>query len=479
MQTLTDEQFKQKYGNAALNALKDAPQEQEKQTSFFDSIKNDLSQRAQNNEQILNDRSNNNVVGGLKLAANTAGGVGDVAGEALKRTPIVGGLLGAAGNAVKSGFNAITDKLSNTKFFKEAAAGSSPDSPIEQGLSTASSVGEIAGQILGADQGAGFLNKTKDIATTIPSKISGAVDSIPKPDLGGTGAYLKSAIKDVTGNVQDRIDHNIATALDLTPGDLKMIESKTGNQVGKWLSDNNLIPDAANKAKVQASIDAFKTQNFNAVRDEIAKVTKTYKPYQIPRLTDALKAIQEQIKGTVGLENDNALISNLLNKKDLTLGDVQQVKELLDEHFSLYKATGDVADNVTKQGLSNVRTGLKEFIENQVKDNTGSDIRQMNNNVSTARSLSDAITTRTGRGITRNMFNQRDIMMGMGLTYLGSPLLGVAAVLIKKLATSPTVRLRLARYLDQVSDAQKAKISEELQKGSVPAEVKSVVGDLN
>lgn len=478
MQTLTDEQFKQKYGSSALDALNKSPQENEKQTGLFESIKNDLTARGKTNADLLTSSDGSagqNIVGGLKMAANTAGGIGDVAGEALKRTPVVGGLIGAAGDAIKTGFNAVTDKLSNTKFFKEAAAGSSPDSPVEQGLSAASSGGEIAGQILGADQGAGVLNKAKDVATSIPSKVSSAVDSIPKPNLGATGSYLQSAFKDVTGTVQNRIDHNIATALDLTTGDLGKISASTGNEVGEWLSKNNLIK--TNKALTQEAIDAFKTQNYNSVRSEIAKVKQVYTPDQVPRVTDALQAIKQQIQGKVGLEGDNAIVDKLLAKTEYSLKDVQQVKELLDDHYSLYKALGDVAENETKKGLANVRTDLKDFIESEVQKNTGADIRQMNNNVSTARSLSDAITTRTSRGITRNMFSQRDVMMGMGLTYLGSPLLGVAAVLIKKIATSPTVRLRVARYLDQLSDAQKAKISAELEKGNVPSEIEKLTNE--
>lgn len=482
MQTITADQFKKKYGKAAVDTF-DTPT-QDDNTGLFDAIKKDITTRGQENLNImsknpdgsLKDNSmSDNVQQGFQVAANTAGGIGDVAGEALKRIPGVGPALGAVGGAIKTGFNAVTDKLSNTKFFKEAAAGLKPNSPVEKGLSIASSGGEIAGNILGADAGAGTLNKVKDVAAAVPSKVSGMVDSIPKPNLTGTGANIKNAIQDVAGTVQNRIDHNIATALELTPGDLKNIEASTGNQVGKWLSDNNLI--GANKATTQGAIDAFKTKNYNEVRSEIDKVNQVYTPDQIPRYTDALKAIQSQIQNTVGLEKDSALITKLLNKQEITLKDIQKAKELLDDHFSLYKVTGDVAGGVAKEGLANVRTDLKNFIEAQVKKHTGADIRQLNNNVATARSLSDAITARSSRGITRAMLSQRDVMMGLGLTYFGSPLVGLAYVLIKKIATSPTMRLRIARWLDAKSDAYRASVSKDLQKGEVPDELKKIVGN--
>lgn len=487
MKTLTDKEFKSVYGDAALSQLNKAVQTNDTQTGFFNSLKNDLAQRGQNNANIYNQSISagdtslgNSIEGGMKLAANTAGGLGDVAGEALKRIPIVGGVLNAAGNAIKSGFNTVTNKLADTNFFKEAAAGSSPTSPVEKGLSVASSGGEVAGNILGADQGAGMLNASKDIAATVPSRVSSAVDSIPKPTI--QGAYntasdlvnrLPSAVQDVIPTAQNTIDHQLTKALDLTAGDLGKIEAKTGNQAAKWLSDYDLIK--TNKATTQAAIDAFKTQNYNAVRSEIGKVGKFYTEEQIPRFKQALGILKNNINKVPGLEQENVAVDNLLKKNLISLEDVQKVKELLDDHFNLYNALGDVAENTTKQGLAKIRNDLQVFIEDKVKEYTGADIRMLNNNVSTARSISDAITKRSPKGLTSANLTTRDVMMTMGLTYFGSPIVGIAALLVKKLVTSPTARLRFARWLDQKGDAYRAQLSEALQKGKVPPEAQKVI----
>lgn len=478
MKTLTQEEFKKMYGADAIKAF-DAPTQDN--SGLFDTIKADLAKRGQENLNILEQSKKDtslggNIAGGFKLAANTAGGVGDVIGNTLNKIPGVKPVTEAIGK----GFNAVTDKLAGTKFFQEASQGLQPGNALEKGLSVAQSGGEIAGNILATDVGVRGAAKTGEVAAQVPSKIA---EAIPKPPPGGSGGlgevgtYLKGAIKDVTPTVQNTIDHQIAKALDLTPGDLSNIEASTGNQVGRWLADNNLI--GTNKVTTQAAIDDFFKQNYAAVRSEIGKVTQTYKPSQIPRYTDALKAIQIQIKDTLGLEKVNAEIDNLLRKTSVTLNDVQRVKELMDDHFSLYKVTGDVASGVMKEGLANVRTGLKDFIEAQVMKYTKADIRALNNNVSTARSLSDAITTRSPRGLTRANITNRDIMTGLGLTYFGTPLLGLAYVFLKKLVTSPTVRLRIARYLDQLSDEQKAKISLQLQQGKVPADIQKIAAPLD
>ncbi len=165
----------------------------------------------------------------------------------------------------------------------------------------------------------------------------------------------------------------------------------------------------------------------------------------------------------------------MLTKKKLTLEDVQAAKELLDDYSSLYGKQGDVLQGIEKQGLANVRDGLKTFIETEVKKNTGADIRQMNNNVSTAKTLNEAIEKRSTRGLTRANITWRDAMVGLGVYAFASPLAGLAAVVAYKLATSPTARLRFARWLDQQGDAKRAAINNAFKEGRVPKEVQEIL----
>lgn len=492
METLTADQFKQRYGGIATSQFDLAQKKEEQEASIFDSIKNDLNSRAQENVDILNQPREGplgDVTAGVQMAANSAGGIGDVAGDVLHKIPVVGSLVKGASDLAKSGFNALTDKLGGTKFFQEAAAGLEPNNPLENSLKVASGGGQIAGTVLGAAYGAGLAQKGVTAAQKVPGAIArnaespsfsmptgqGAKSTIGKT-MSNVSNRLPGAVSEALGTKQSWIDHNLAKALDLTPDDLAIIEASTGNQVGKWLADNNLI--GSNKANTQGLIKGFFSENYQAVRNEIAKVTTAYSPKQIPRYADALTAIKSKVDGVVGLEKEARTVDRLLAKSEVSLLDVQIVKELLDEHFSLYKATGDVLQVREKQGLANVRQDIRAFIENQVAENTGADIRALNNNVATARALDKTITKRSPKGLTRSQVTWRDAAMGMGLTYFGSPLLGIAAVAVKKILTSPSVRLRFARYLDSLNDAQRFKISEDLSKGTVPPEVKNVVGPI-
>lgn len=470
MQTLTEKEFKQRYGTIGVMQFKD----EKKEESLFGSIKQDLMNRGETNANLLSKPSQSfgdSALTGLKVAANTAGGISDVAGQSLQRLPVVGGAIKKAGQAISSTFNKATEKLGGTKFFQEAAGGLPEGNRLEKGLEAASAGGEIAGNILGADIGLGAARG----AASGARKGAASLGSVPRPDLSGATKNIAGAVRDVVPTAQGFVDNNLAKALDLTPGDLMKIEASTGNPVGRWLADNNLI--GTNKMTTEGMIQNFFAENYAQVRNEIGKVKTKYDRTSVPRFEETLKAIYNETQGKLGLEKTNEEILRLMKKDVVSLEDIQRTKELLDEHFSLYKMTGEVGQGVTKEGLANVRKELKDFIEGQVAKETGADIRAMNNNVATAKSLADAIKTRSTRGLTRSNVTWRDAAVGMGLTYFGSPLAGLAAVVVWKVLTSPTARLRMARYVDQLSDAKRLRLSEDIRDGKVPQEVVDIVDE--
>lgn len=460
METLTEEEFKKKYGVIAASQFDPTT----KKDSLFSEIKQAFSQGIGTIGQGINEAKpvGGQGVGGLisgvgKIVGGTAQAVTSPLAPALNRT--VAPAIDAIGAQI--------GKIPAVQKFAASPAGEATSKVAETVGNYANAAGLVAGGIGGAKGASGLVSKVGDAVENAPK--------LPSVNTGAASKYVSGAIRDVIPTKQSLIDHNLAKALDLTPGDLSNIEKSTGNQIGPWLSENNLI--GLNKENTQGLISSFFKQNYDTVRGEIAKVDKTYKPSDIPRYQDTLKVIAAETQGRLGMEKVNSEIASLLQKEDIQLKDVQRVKELLDEHFNLYKITGDIASGVTKEGLANVRDEIKTFIEKEVQDATGADIRQMNNNVSTARSLSDAIDTRSTRGLTRANITTRDWMMGTGLSFLGGPFIGLAAVFVKKIATSPTARLRFARYLDGLNDAEKFKISESIQKGDVPKEVQKVVGE--
>jgi len=393
------------------------------------------------------------------------------------------GLVGAAFSPlapatkyINQGINKVAEPLSKTPLIKQAAGnqvansdGSTSYIPNESANRVPQDISNTSLLLSLRDLGVGGegVSAVSKAAAKGASQSAADIAGIGSK-VGGMAGSVGRAAKDIVPTAQGIINHQVTKALDLSTNDLNKISRSTGNDIGTWLADNNLIGE--NKVHTQENIKNFTDQNFNNVRSHVNAVDTVYKQSQVPRYVDALKAIGKKIDGVPGLEKQAAEVENLLNKKEIKLNDVQHVKELLDSHFNLYKVTGDVAEGAAKEGLANIRSDLRSFIEKQVKDNSGADIHQMNNHVATGKTLQDAIKTRAPKGITQANLKLGDLgIFGVGMSF-GGPLGGAALLFGKKLLETPTVRLRIAKYLDEVSDAKKAKIQAELQSGKIPPE---------
>lgn len=285
---------------------------------------------------------------------------------------------------------------------------------------------------------------------------------------------IKLQAGDVAGDIlptrQGVLNTEITKALDLTQGDVNKIYQSTGNQTGDFISQRNLIGN--NLDETITNLNNHFDTNFKQVRDEISQVPNIYKQTAVPRYKQALTEIQKVVQDVAGLEDVNTELRTLLTKTDLSLSDVQRAKELMDEHLKLYNVLGDVGSGASKEGLAKIRNELKTFIEKEVKKNTGTDIKALNNEVATAKTILNAIDTRITRGTTRATITAGDVITFLTGSGFGSPVGGVLAVLAKKLYQSPSFKLRLTKWLNKKTPEQRVKIFEELQEGKVPAGIK-------
>lgn len=450
MQTISKEEYEKLYGTQGVKALAEM---QPKQNRAVQDLKNAFKGGVDQFRQgVSQAKSATNPLQTLEAGLQEGAGIVGAAFSPL--APVT--------KYVGQGINAVADKVSNSKgvqdFAMSPAGGAT--ARVAQDVSNISQLLSLRDLGVGGE-GISAVSKAtargvKDSAANVGARANASLDSVGR------------AAKDIVPTSQGVINHQVTKALDLSPGDLNKITRSTGNDVGGWLADNNLIGE--NKAETQANIKNFTDQNYSDVRTHIGNVDKAYDSVNVPRYTDALKAIGKKVDDVPGLEQVSSEVKNLLEKKQVGLSDVQRVKELLDSHFNLYKMTGDVAEGAAKEGLANMRGDLRSFIEKEVEDHSGQDIRQMNNHVATGKTLGDAIETRAPKGLTQANLKLGDLgIFGVGMSF-GGPLGGAALLFGKKLMETPTVRLRVAKYLDGVSDVKKAKIQADLEAGKIPAE---------
>ncbi len=462
---MTREQYKQLYGTEAPSGSTTvAPSSggfTEKALApdlVADTFKSGFQKTKEGYTQAKDSMGNKSFLGGLGNLAEgsakmTSGAIETVFSGLAPAFRPIGKVIDKVGDKISD--NASVQKLSTSKTGER----------ITRATENISNLNNIFGAVAGPKniKGKGVVEPKVRTVSGVPPKV---------PPSGGS-SFARNVASEVVPTMDRVVNHQVTRALDLTAGDVKNISASTGNEVGRFMADNNLI--RGNKIETVKAVDDFYKTNYDAVRSEIGKVNKSYKPSQIKGYYDALKQIKSQIKDVPGLVKESVEVENLMNKlDDISLLDVQKVKELMDEHFSLYKVTGDVKDSVAKSGLANIRKELKSFIENEVKNETGADIKAMNNNVSTARSIVDAVETRSTRGLTRSNLKIGDLGIfgvGMGLGG-GNPLVGLAFVFGKKVMESPAFRLKFSKWFDALSDARKAKIQADLEKGILPPEIK-------
>lgn len=455
----------------------------EEQAGFVSGIKADLEKRGQNiNEAFNKDQSFLSKT--LQLVGQGAGFVGDIAGEAIKSVgrgvsaitpdviekPVVEGAkklgvgilnteLGQAGlKAIEGGvesYNQFKQANPETAGNLEAVINIASLFPIGKGAEIAGKGAIRGGEVVGGVVKEGA-EKVVDVAKAGAEKVGGAI---------------KSTAGDIIPTKKGFTNTEIIKALDLTAGDAKNIYKSTGNETGDFIINNNLLGNTVQEIK--KNVDDYFTQNYTAVRDEIGKVTKPYTVKTVPRYTDALEQIKKTINDVVGLEDVNKEVDTLLKNKKPTLADVQRVKELMDEQFNLYKVTGDVQAGRQKAGLEKMRNEIKQFIENEVKTNTGADIAKLNNNVASAKTISNAIDDRITRGSTRATLTAGDIVTFLTGSGFATPIGGVGALLGKKLYQSPTFKIKFVKWLNRKSGKEKAKILEDIKNGVTPKGLKT------
>jgi uncharacterized protein YoxC len=291
--------------------------------------------------------------------------------------------------------------------------------------------------------------------------LRGIAKSIPTPK-----SVTSPIIRDIIPTRKALKDSQITKALDLTAGDVSNIKSSTGNNVGDWIANKGVIGQTKQETLDKVG-DIFDTQ-YKAVRDEIGKVTNQYTPVQVPRVTQSLQKISDEMDGVIGLEGTKREVDNLLSKEAYSLGDVQRVKELIDDNYNLYNAMGDVGESKAKKGLDEVRTELKEFIEQEVESATGANIRAMNNDVATSRSIIELTGKRDTRGLTRANVSLSDITALIAGSAV-NPVFGIGALFAKRVTESPAFRLRLSQWLNSLDEAKRIKAISDISSGKVPS----------
>jgi len=311
------------------------------------------------------------------------------------------------------------------------------------------------------------LEPTNVIGKAITAPVRAAGNSAP-------GRMIGESLATPTTIVQGQV----VKALDLTQGDLQRISATTGNDVTDFITRNNLLKDTPEE--IAFALDDVKANTMALVRNEVSAVDTVYKAAEVPRLQDGMRVILQGVDKVTGLEDEAAEIRRLLQQDDYSLSDVQRAKELIDANSSIYSRMGDVRSSSQAKGLDNVRKDLRAFIEDEVSKATdgATDIKKLNNDVSTSKAISDAIEARATRGQTRASGNVFNGILGFTAASAFSPEVGLAVFVGKKLSETPSFRIALARTLNATPAQDVKRISEAMVSNNLTPEVRASISQI-
>lgn len=365
------------------------------------------------------------------------------------------------------------DKLKETVIEDPVGVLADLASVLSGGAAITSKVGDIT-KIAEISNAANKLSKVSQAVEPINAitKSAGKIKDVAQ------NSFVGRVAGDVVKNVSDIQKENVVKALDLTPGDLTKIKDLTGNDITEFIVKNDLL-----KSSPEEIANALKEKRASTKElrnSEIAKVSTTYTPEQVPGVVKGLDTILEGVDGVAGLETVADEIRNLRSKTNFTLEDVQKAKDLIDDNSDIYSKIGDTKSSSTARGLDNIRSGIKTFIEDEVTKATqgATDIKQLNNDIQTSYAIEDAINTRSTRDLTRQKISLSDniVLFGGGATF--NPAVGVGLYLGKKIIESPSFRLAFSDLLSSQPVNKIKTVVNEIKNKNVSPETQKLLNDI-
>lgn len=303
--------------------------------SFSQRVSSDINNRANQNLAILNESGKDTslsgtAASGMKLAANTAGGITDVLGEAIRSVPGGKQALDAIGGFASQQFKNLTDALSNTKFFQEAATGLEPGNTLENALSIASSGGEIADTILATKGIATGAQTTLNVARNTATKATNAVGTAVNDARAALGdvSTLPSKAK---AWVQQPLKANVQTVLKETP--VEQFDDYVNTARKAALNNKNATPLEVVGTRAQSALDQIQRKLGTIGSNKSAIMQSSVGRQPVGNIVVRFRQqLQSAIKTRTSVEGNQRVYNDVLAKAE-ALGNnptARQVDQFID-----------------------------------------------------------------------------------------------------------------------------------------------------
>lgn len=388
-----------KYG---VTELSNVPQPQPP-GGLVNRIWNNLSQRGQALREEITKPGQSPITAGFKATAQAFGGIGDVLSETAKAVPILGKAVEKGEEVIGKGFTGLTERLSQTRLFREAAGSPEGLGKVEEVLKILGAGGEIAGNILAAEgvraSTAKLIQETSSIVKSLVTKSEANIEKNilksfekgVKPNLPGktTPTQLKNyredvitAAKTIKGNrenlrLTDEVEGTISGELPKSLQQLSEAIEQTKKSVFTQYDD---LAKQAGEAGVKVELESIGSELDTVINSKSLGITN-------PNAIKYAKALKERLISTGQLNTTTA--------QDV----IQNYNNSLQAFYKnpSYDATSQVAIDAM------VANRLRESIDKGITELTGQKYQTLKNQYGSLKAIERDVIKASLRDARRNI----------------------------------------------------------------------------
>lgn len=437
MQTLTAEQFKQKYGEAGVQAFNSKTISPQEDKGFISRVGADLSKRISDVTSSFKKEvtPEGTPLGGIRLGMRTAGaiagGITDIAGEGIKSISNATGLTEAikpVGLAVldtpigKAGLDAIKTGTEAYNTFKQTH----PDvaNSLEDVLNVASLLPVGAGAKI---TGQGALDVTKG-ALKVGSEQIGKVTDFVIPKVG-------QVIDKAPANIMQRVAR-------IPKGAQNEFQKMAGESVGEYLAKRDIFGNI--DTITEKLYNRFK-QSKSTADNALESLPGTFEPPQVKTALEELLAREKRVSSP-GAESPNlARTGELLNKyntQGLTMKEINEAKRLYEANVKLDFSKLTNPEGVAK--ANNLDNAIRKWQFSKAEELGMKNLGEINRETRLAKSLLDSLGKEYYGSAGNNLVGLTDWVVLSG----GDPT-AMSSFLVKKIFSDKSVQSAVAKYLNK------------------------------
>lgn len=466
MKSISEEEFKNRYGSSTVTNFKRMNNERlnttpKKQGGFLETVKDVVTDIPQDISQISTDVSDA-FAGGRETANEareqvTAGEISPIAGTA----KTIGGGLKAGAESVGAGVMSLlrlpfTQKAETAIGEKVSEAGEAiADTDIVQ-----SAVAKY--EELEPEQKAivdGFLGTTEGLATIVGAgpavKAAKTAVQTPASVIGRGYTKIADATSELEGiNLPSIEGINLAKKAGIAPEDLMQrvarvskskqakFEERAGESIGEYLVNREVFgtPDQI----VDQLYERMK-ESKGRVDQSLSTVQGDFKAPQVKTALDMLIERDVNVSSPGAVAPESARITELYkkyNQQGLNLSEVNEVKRLFERNVRVDYLRDNVSGNIER--ANRIDSSLRNLVEDKASKSGVSTVRELNKETSLAKQLLDDIGAEVAGSAGNNAIGLTDSLFLAEALGSANPM-AAAGFLTKKGLSSKKVMSEIAK----------------------------------